>query len=253
VATITAGAPPNDNTATVQPAGAGSTSITVTYGGEAASATVSVVARNFIIVFGDAGKGVHNLGKLPELAARTHEREMRANTAVGVPRFFPSDVITTAHISRISDLVSKLAVGNVVYLAYFGHSWNENPGPGALFIGQDHAADTNLTDGQDPQGQIQTCTSPSVLPKTAFKPPAIIRLFGCRGAFGQNSIAEQVSKHLKLPVFGFDNGGGSIFTNDEKLGHGLRAATAADSSASVSATKNVWMVPSDGTPHFRQF
>jgi hypothetical protein len=149
--------------------------------------------------------------------------------------------------------VTQLSAGNVVYLAYFGHSWAEDGSAGALFIGQDHAADTNLTEGQDPPGQIQTCTSPAVLPKASFRTNAVIRLFGCRGAFGTNSVAQQIANKLSLPVFGFDNSGGSIFTNDDKLGHGLRAATAADSSATVSAGKPIWMVPSDGTPHFRQF
>jgi hypothetical protein len=253
VATVTGKGPPDDYQGTVQPMAGGTASITVTYVGAPATAGVTVIARNFIVVFGDAGKGVHNLGKLPELAAKTHEREIRANTAPDVPKFSAIDTITTEHVSRVSDLVRLLGAGNIVYLTYFGHSWNENGALGALFIGQDHAADTNLTEGKGPPDQIQTCTSPATLPATAFRPNASIRLFGCRGAFGTNSAAEQIARSLKRPVFGFDNSGGSIFTNDVRLGHGQRAATAADMSASVAAGKAVWMVPSDGTPHFRQF
>jgi hypothetical protein len=257
VATVTAGSPagpdPQDHIGTIRPAGAGSATITVTFSGASASSVVVVTPRNFIIVFGDPGKGVHNLGRLSELAALTHEREVRANKAPGVPAFGPADTITTAHISRASDLLTRLSVGNVAYLAYFGHSWNEGSGPGALFIGQDHAADTNLTEGLDPPGPVQTCTSPATLPKTAFRPNSSVRLFSCRGSFGGNSIAEQIARQLGVPVFGFDNSGGSIFTNDPKLGHGERSATAADLKAAVVATKDVWMVPSDGTPHFKQF
>jgi hypothetical protein len=255
VATVTAKPAPNDYQATAQAVAAGSAVRTVTYGGASATAAVQVIARNFVLVFGDQGKGEHNLGKLPELAARTHESEIRANKAPGVPAFTAIDNITVSHVSTVSELIAKLNVGNVIYWAYFGHSWNENGSVGALFIGQNHAADTNLTVGQDPAGQIQTCTSPATLPKSAFRSGAVVRLFGCRGAFGADSVAEQISKALgaTVTVFGFDNSGGSIFTNDEKLGHGLRAATGKDLKAGVSANKPIWMVPSDGTPHFRAF
>jgi hypothetical protein len=181
VATVSAKAPPDDYQANVQPVSGGTAKIAATYGGTSESVVVTVIARNFVIVFGDPGKGEHNLGKLPELAARTHEREIRAKTAAGVPSFSPADAITTAHISTVTDLVTRLNVGNVVYLAYFGHSWNENGSAGALFIGQNHAVDSNLTVGVDPPGDIRTCTAPSGLPKASFRPSAVLRLFGCRG------------------------------------------------------------------------
>ncbi|HEY6946595.1 MAG TPA: hypothetical protein VI431_15760 [Candidatus Acidoferrum sp.] len=253
VVTLTPRPAPDDNIADIDPVSAGVAVVTVSFSGASASVTVTVIARHFVIVFGDKGKGIHNLGRLPELAARTHEREIRAKKAPGVPAFGPADIITVTHVSTVADLIAALNVNNVIYLAYFGHSWNEAGSVGALFIGENHAADSNLTTGQDPPGELQTCTSPNTLPAGAFRPDASVRLFSCRGSFGTDSAAEQIAKHLKRQVFGFDNSGGSIFTNDPKLGHGLRSATAADLKAAVLAGKDVWMVPSDGTPHFKSF
>jgi hypothetical protein len=244
------------NQGAISRVGGGSTTITAAYSGPGCNCSGAVtvtVKRNFVLVYGDPGLHDHNLGRLPQLAAETHQREIQANDAPGVPQFLSGDTVTTSHISTVADMVARLGVNNVIYLAYFGHSWNDTGSVGALFIGQEHAADTNLSVGANPPGGPASSTPPSVLPRSAFLAGASIRLFGCRCAWGTTSAAEQIAGALSLPVFGYDNSGGSIFTNNRQLGHGLRSATAADLKAAVVAGKDVWMVPSDGTPHFRQF
>ncbi|MGI9074456.1 MAG: Ig-like domain-containing protein [Bryobacteraceae bacterium] len=236
----------------------GTATITVTYTVGSCTpctgaATVTAPKRNFIIVIGEQGLKRHNLGKLLELAANTHEREVRSNALLSlpVPRFLPGDKTTTAPIHLVADLVAQLSVNDIIYLAYFGHGWGDDAST-ALNIGQDHVKDSNLTIAQDPLG-IQTCTPPSVLPKPAFRPNAIARLYSCRAAFGTNPIAKQMADHLGIHVYGYPSGEGSMFTNDPTLGHGARAATQKDQSASVSAAKDVWMVPFTGVPAFSQF
>jgi hypothetical protein len=204
-------------------------------------------ARNFIIVYGDRGLREFNMGRIFELSARTHEREVRANSFPGVPEFRPTDQILNVHCSSVTDLRLVLSVGNVVYLAYFGHSLNE--GMGALLIGQDSAPDTNLTNSPGPNN-----TPVTTLSRAVFRSNALIRLFGCRGAYGRHSIAEQMANHLDLPVFGYKNDGGSIGTEDYRLGHGLREATRRDVDSTLPGNpRNVWMVPADGVPTFKAF
>jgi hypothetical protein len=236
--------------------GGGTTTITAVYNGPGCScsgAATVIVKRNFVLVYGDPGLRGHNLGRLPQISAETHEREIRANDSIaGVPQFLPGDTVTTSHISTVSDLVARLGVNNVIYLAYFGHSWNDTGDVGALFINEGHVADGNLSIGANPPGEPPTSTPPSVLPRSVFLSGASVRLFGCRCAWGSNSAAEQIAGALGIPVYGYDNGGGSIFTNDKSLGHGLRSVTAADRIAAVQPG-NVWMVPFDGTPHFARF
>jgi hypothetical protein len=247
------------NECTVERRNHGSVVITVTYTvGKCTpctdTATVTAPKRNFIIVFGEPGRKEHNLGKLPELAAKTHEREVKSNALASLPTptFLPGDNVSTVLVRRVADLVTELGVNDVIYLAYFGHGWGDDAST-ALNIGQDHVPDSNLTIAQDPPPGIQTCTPPSVLPRAAFRPDAIVRLYSCRGAFGTNPIAKQLATHLGKPVYGYASGLGSMFTNDPRLGHGLRAATQADQSATVAAGKDIWMVHFAGVPTFTRF
>jgi len=153
--------------------------------------------RHFIVAYGDPGLHEHNLGSMFKLSAETHAREIRTGKAPGaVPALQPTDVLTVAHIGTVSDLANQLNVNNVVYLAYFGHSWNSG-GLGALLIGEQTAPDTNLTNIAGPNNTAVAALRPS-----AFRTEAIIQLFGCRGAHGTNSIAEQMATrlHLRYPV-----------------------------------------------------
>jgi hypothetical protein len=185
---------------------------------------------------------------MPELAARTHEREVKANKFPGVPKFTGSDKITVAHISRVADLKAKLTVGNIVYLAYFGHSWN-NEGNGVLLIGEASAPDTNLTNIPGANN-----TAVSTLPANMFRSDGQVRLFGCRGGYGTNSIGEQMAFQLRIPVYAYDNPGGSLFTTDSTLGHGKRSVKSSDITASIpNSPASLWLVPANGTPNFRSF
>jgi hypothetical protein len=205
-------------------------------------------SRNFIIVYGDKGLGIHSLGNMPRFAAETHKREVGFNQFPGVPAFTAVDVLTIAHISTVSQLVVELQVGNIIYLAYFGHS-NNNGNLGVLLIGEDNAPDTNLSNVIHPN-----CTPVNVLPPSKFRTDGQVRLFGCRGAYDGNSIAEQMAVHLHLPVYGYENNGGAIFTTDVTLGHGQRKVTQADLEATTpNSPANLWLVPANGQPSFVSF
>jgi hypothetical protein len=253
------------NEATIQPVAPGTATISAIYTADDTtsmdSATVTVLVRNFLIVHSEPGLGVESVGSFFELAAETHEKELRSNTAPGGrgpagDECLPSDTIKIARVGCVSKLRDLLATTNdVLYLAYFGHSWErvgdfDRTNTGALFLSGADAPDTNLTELPG-----RNNTSPSTLPKTAFMKNAWIRLFGCKGATGPHPIAEQLARNLGVAVFGFGNGMGSLFTNDSGLGHFERAATVRERSPHffVSAKKDVWMVPADGIPHFEQF
>jgi hypothetical protein len=63
-----------------------------------------------------------------------------------------------------------------------------------------------------------------------------------------------MAAHLHLPVYGYSNQGGSLFTTDVKLGHGQRAVTQADALASTpNSPPSLWLIPADGTPSFKSF
>lgn len=203
--------------------------------------------RNFLIVYGDKGLDENNLGRIFQMAARTHERQVRANVFPGIPHFRPTDRIVTAHAGTVTELRKLMSMGNIVYMAYFGHSLNE--GAGALLLGQASAPDTNLTNSPG-----RNNTPLTALRVADLRSDAQIRLFGCRGAWGHWSIAEQMADYLRVPVYGYANDGGSIGTIDPRLGHGLRKATREDVAAFIPAdARDVWLVPSDGTPRFREF
>jgi len=181
---------------------------------------------------------------------------LKANTPLNsaIPATVPTDNITVAAIHTVSDLNAQLSVNNVQYLAYFGHGWNDTGAAGALDIGQDHVVDANLTIAGNPPGDVAANTPPSVLPKSAFMPGAVIFLFSCRASFGADSSAEQMATALGVTVFGYDRASnGSIFTADKTLGHGGRAATRADQTNMSIWKGDVWMVPFDGVPTFKSF
>jgi len=199
---------------------------------------------NFIITYGDKGTGVHNAGELFKMSAETHEREVKTRLFPKVPSFQAGDAISTHHISTVSELTKLLEVGNVTYLAYFGHSWD-----GALYIGEANAPDTNLGNAGGAND-----TSVAKLAKEKFGPGAQIRLFGCRAGFGGNPIAAQIRQHLGVKVFAYSNSGGSLFTQDKKLGYGQRAVKKSDIEfKAFNKLKDTWLIPINGTPNFVEF
>jgi hypothetical protein len=201
------------------------------------------VARRFVIVYGDQGIGAHNVGSLFVWAATTHKKEVAGNLFPGVPVSGGAS-IEVFHISSVPDLVSDLSAGDVAYLAYFGHSWDS-----WLFIGETATAGSNLSSARS-----ATEAPVTDIPKSSFAPNAQIRLFGCRAGFGQASIASQLHSSLGLTVYGYENSGGSLFTQDSLLGHGQRAVTQADiNQKNFKSTSNTWLVPINGTPKFRMF
>jgi len=231
----------------------------------------------FVVIYGDPGLGVHNAGQLFEMSAKTHEREIRARTFPGVPELSGSNV-ELYHVSSVPELVADIDAGNVAYLAYFGHSWAWDEeyftirglrifrtfaGTGKLYINERPVPGGNL-------GETRTAKDAAVadLPQGKFSGPrnvsgvsggintrkAQIRLFGCRGAYGSNPMAALLATHLKVEVYGYDNTGGSIFTQDPILGRGRRAVKQSDIDfKAFNDGADTWMVPINGMPRFKMF
>lgn len=203
--------------------------------------------RRFVIVYGDQGKDVHNAGQLFEWSAKTHQKEVIHHQFPGVPPLSGAGP-EIYHVASVPDLVGDLKAGYVFYLAYFGHSWS-NEVASALFIGQDATPGSNLS------AQRSDTNAPVTdIPKSSFLSDAQIRLFGCRGGYGNASIASQLHEYVGVTVYAYENSGGSLFTQDPYLGHGRRAVKQADIKFSTfNSSKNTWLVPINGIPKFRRF
>lgn len=136
-----------------------------------------------------------------------------------------------------------------IYLAFFGHGWNAGDGKGgALFVGDGSGPDTNLSNRPG-----ATNTGVSKIPPGKFvKSGAQVRLFACRSGYGSGSIAAHLAAHLQVPVYGYDNPNGSIFTNDPDVGHGTREYSKS-AKKTVSPGNKLWLVPNDGSPKFKKF
>jgi hypothetical protein len=209
-------------------------------------------------VYGDPGRDTNNSGRLFEFAAQTHERQVRAGKFPGVPSFRAQDAIKTVHVSTVQEFINVLKVGNIVYLAYFGHSYGSitiRQGStkvvhevGILYIGDAPTPDTNLSHFEHPNN-----TAPTAIPANLFRKDGQVRLFGCQGGYGKDPIAQQMTDQIRIPVYGYSNKGGSIFTDDPKLGHGLRSVTEKDRKKSSNYKKDVWLIPLDGKPTFKGF
>jgi hypothetical protein len=71
---------------------------------------------------------------------------------------------------------------------------------------------------------------------------------------GPPKAARQLADQLRVPVYGYSNPGGSLFTDDAALGKGERAVTSADIAKKLpNKVKDVWLVPINGTPTFKSF
>lgn len=210
-------------------------------------------ACNFVVVYGDPGQGGHHLGILPRRAAETHRDEVTDNTFANLeptPVFRKgTDTMVFGHVGTVTAMIDKIMVGNVVYLAFFGHGWNAGDGKGgALFVGDGSGPDTNLSNRPG-----ATNTGVSTIPPGKFVASgAQVRLFACRSGFGSGSIAAHLAAHLQVPVFGYDNPNGSVFTNDPDVGHGTREYSKS-AKKTVSPGNTLWLVPNDGSPRFKKF
>jgi hypothetical protein len=185
-----------------------------------------------VIVVGDRGLRPHTAGILFEVAAAHHKREIERNAFPGLPRFNnKSDIIhDPIRISSVTDLNNVLGrFNNIKYLAYFGNSGAGGVG-GALNIGEKAEPDTNLCNSP-----IATNASPVINLTNLYNinPSAQVRLFGCRGGyinstttdttlFAPGCIAEDIANELPsgVAVYGYKSTGGSLFTQNKKLGHG---------------------------------
>ena len=151
--------------------------------------------RRFIVVYGEPGEGGHSGGRLTELAASTHVREIEANAYPGVPHFERDvDEARLVAVNSVATMVRAVQVGNVAYYAYFGHAGitpgpgqdHNNPrdplqrtGQGALYPGEGATPGANLTS----RGHA-TDRPATDFPRAKFARDAQVRLFGCRAGLG---------------------------------------------------------------------
>lgn len=219
----------------------------------------SVPPRHFIVSYGEPGAEEHSSGRLSELAARTHAREIQANRYPGAPTFRPGiDDVRVVGIHTVAGLAAAVRAGNVAYLAYFGHAGvapgrgesRSTPvvnrtGPGALWIGSGTYAGANLTSRGSPSDRPATD-----IPRSSFTSDAQVRIFGCRAGLGRPSAAAQIANALHLPVYAYRSSGGSLFTQDPTLGHAQRDLRQGDIQAQIGNVPDmadVWLVPA-GSP-----
>lgn len=182
----------------------------------------------FLIVVGDPGQGEHSLGELANYAAYYHYIEIQNNKYPGIRSYDKNKhtLLPPIRISSVDDLNNLLGRhGNIMYIAYFGHSWGHygNNYQGALYLGDANAPGTNLSNA--PGGNNKPVSS--LTNAIHLNPNAQIRLFGCQGGFtgypGANTypparqIADMVPKGVT--VFGYAGAGGSAFTTKSELGY----------------------------------
>ena len=189
----------------------------------------------FVLTVGDTGRDIHNSGKLLEMVAEQHKKEIESNAFKNnthgkeygkIPDFDPAKHrIVIERISSVSDLNRVLGkYNNILYLAYFGHGWAgahddvvermTRPAPdlpgireahswGALYIGDADAPDTNLGIPYTKQPGYERNFTPvteTVLSNAYnLNPKAQIRLFGCRGGFTKETI---VDPGTRIPFIG---------------------------------------------------
>ncbi len=137
----------------------------------------------FIIVYGDAGLGQHNVGKLFEMAAKTRAAEIRKTMK-------KEDVLILKHISTASGLNTLLSKYNDIKIfEYFGHGSNDT-----LFIGEENEPDTNYS------------ITNAVVAGGNFVKGGYIRLNSCYSAYGGGSgIAKAFANRYYVPVIGSES------------------------------------------------
>jgi hypothetical protein len=218
-----------------------------------------------VVVYGEPGAGEHSSGRLFELAAQTHAREIQANRYPGVPHFRPGiDDVRVVAVRSVGDIAAAVSGGEVAYLAYFGHAGvapgsgetRDTPvvdrtGPGALWIGNGSGRGANLTSRGGASDRPATD-----LPRRSFTSDAQIRLFGCRAGLGHPPVAQQIANALRATVFAYRSSGGSLFTTDATLGHAQRSLTRGDITAQIGNVRdstNVWLVPAGNPVAWQEF
>jgi hypothetical protein len=148
-----------------------------------------------LIIHGDAGTGIHDLGSNAMAAAYTHQRELEAGVFWQSP-LRKDQPIEVVHASNVSDILYHSVGKRIAYLAYFGHGNNQS-----LYIGEESTSGTNLSNLGEPND-----TPVSVLPRSAFTEDAMLRIFSCWGGWGTNPIAQQIASHLGRDVYAWTNG-----------------------------------------------
>jgi len=199
--------------------------------------------KRFIIVHAHPGE-THNVGKMFELAAKTHVKEVRNNSfSSPVPKFVKDlDIITDPpqYVGTSDDFMNVIRPGNIAYLAIFCHAW-----PNGLYIGPTANLTTETGTGQ---------FAPTSIPASYFRSDGVVRIFGCRAGIGSDPIAQHIADQLRILIYAYSNEGGAIFTQDEKLGHGKRSTTNADVQKNDFPSKgDFWLIPANGQPTFKVF
>lgn len=234
----------------------------------------------FLIVVGERGRPAypggpnHNVGGLFHIAAHQHVRDIKSRAFPGVPDPKGAKIVGPIEVNRVTKLNDLLGkYGNIKYLAYFGHSWGygETTEYGALYLGDENASDTNLSNGVHKNNTSVTALVNLSQNMTSGQ----IRLFGCQGGYTGPAItalravppAEQLAKIVRpeVEVYAFTDEGGSAFTplpeigylGKPYLGRGrtkeiLKAEQAEVAKLREGAVQTkLWLVPNGMTAHMQ--
>lgn len=192
----------------------------------------------------------YNLGSVLENAAKTHRKEIIANSFPDLPKpafetkcdrvvvaycnnvdaqsgedieqyFFPdqgnrkSDP-NNALSNSLKDIIAAQPDGKIKYLSIFCHSGWLGGATNAVFMHPISARWANLEAGRL-----------SVFNLAKFAPKPQIRIFGCYAGYDPDSICEALSKRIPgSTVYGYNFHGGAYGTNDREIGHGIKAVPA---------------------------
>jgi uncharacterized protein RhaS with RHS repeats len=137
----------------------------------------------YVLLYGDAGLGEHNVGGLFKMAAMTRAAEL-------LPTLGKDDNIVLRPVSSVADISSSVNFDDLALIEYFGHgSWDR------LYPGENAGAGTNFRKGD-------VANLPG-----KFVEGGQIKLNSCFGASGgEESIAGAFAKHYQVPATGSETG-----------------------------------------------
>jgi RHS repeat-associated protein len=170
----------------------------------------------YLLLVGQPGLGVHNVGGLFDSAAQTYANQLAAN----------GDTAITVPVSNVQDMAAALTSNGYIDggVTYFGHSGLVGDLSG-LFLGQDAGFYTNLTS-----------QNIGLLSGANLGPNASLRLRSCHAGYGNPSIAQSLANQLNRGVYAYDTD--LFFSNDPNATY----------PTTVSPSQPTYLIPHGGVP-----
>lgn len=234
--------------------------------------------KKFIVVCSGRGMGDHNQGDNFLNTAKNHILEIQKNTYPNIPKFDPNTCEIISHedvfymggyyiftedalnkdgkpdgykgksvpvgeLHRVSEFAKIFTTySNIVYFAYFGHSWVNSTKEGVLYLGDRAIKGTNVY-----HSEVVSLSTQNVVSTAQF------RFFGCQSSYVQGNlrpIAQLFAEQFRgREVYGWASSGGSIFTHDKNYGYtGINKTGKNPNTVVVNTNKSpAWLV-ANGKP-----